>query len=170
MSENINLNSLFQRYWNDYQEGNTIGLAYEAQLREQCDLNEGLDSLKELDGFLTAIRRDVQLKLTKANLDLDNKGTKKLLLEKKEFCNLLLFIGFYTGHVLAKQHNVQAKFFTQAELQAIDKQFTNDDFIYSMAVMYAKDEKATLAEPITKMNKPWLFFVYEPMVMRLCGG
>ncbi len=172
MSENTDLNSLFNRYWKDYQEGNTIadGLAYENQLRQYCDLNGSLDSLKELDGFLTAIRRDMLEKISKANLKLDNKGIEEKLLQKKEFHNLLLFIGFYTGDVLAKQHKAQARFLTQSELQNLDKTFTSDNFIYSMAVFFTKDDTANFSEQVSKIKEPWLFFVYEPIIMRLCGG
>ncbi len=172
MSKNTNLDVLFRRYWKDYQEGNKIagGLAYENQLRQYCDLNEKLDSLKELDGFLTAVRRDVLAKVTKANLKLDNKGIEDLLLQKKEIRNLLLFIGLYTGHVLAKQHNAQAKFLTQSELQNLDTQFKSDSFVYSLGVMFNQNDNIKLSDKIANINQPYLFFVYEPMIMRLCGG
>ncbi len=172
MSKNTNLDVLFRRYWKDYQEGNKIagGLAYENQLREQCDLNESLDSLKELDTFLTAVRRDVVAKVTKANLKLDNKGIENLLLQKQEFRYLLRFLGLYTGHVLAKQHGAQARFLMNSQLQSLDKQFKSDDFVYSMAVIFTKNDKAKLSNKIATINKPWLFFVYEPIIMRLCGG
>ncbi len=172
MSKLTNLDSLFRRYWKDYQEGNKIagGLAYENQLREQCDLNESLDSLKELDTFLTAVRRDVLAKVTKANLKLDNKGIENLLLQKQEFRYLLRFIGLYTGHVLAKQHGAQARFLMNSQLQPLDKTFKSDNFIYSMAVVFTKNDKAKLSDKISTINKPWLFFVYEPIIMRLCGG
>ncbi len=172
MSENTDLNSLFHHYWQDYQEEKTVasGLAYENQLRQHCDLNESLDSLKELDGFLIAVRRDVLAKVTKANLNLDNKGIEDLLLQKEEFRNLLLFIGCYTGHVLAKQHDTQVNFLTQAQLQQINPQFKHDSFIYSMAVNYTKNKQTQFSEKISTINQPYLFFVYEPMIMRLCGG
>lgn len=83
-----------KNFWQDYMQGNPIGggTAYENKLRE-CRLDGSLDSLKQLDRLLLAIKKD----LHKRNYD------EKLVLQQNSFRNLLLFIMFYAGKVASHE-------------------------------------------------------------------
>ncbi len=175
-NQDSNLNALFNRYWQDYQQNRPIGggVAYESKLR-QCTLDGSLDSLKELDTFLTSIRSDLQHKFAQLGKSLSPQEKQNLAFKQDKFRALILFIGCYTGVVLAKAHQARPQFLNQAQLQQLDSNFVHDDFVYSMAVAYvAEDQQASIATrlspQVANIRKPWLFFVFEPIAMRLFGS
>lgn len=78
------------KFWQDYKNGHPIGggMAFESQVRT-CELDETVDSLKQLDKLLMTV---------KSNLT----GNEQDLLGRTDFRNFLLFMGFYAGRVVAK--------------------------------------------------------------------
>lgn len=82
-----------QTYWQDYERGNPIGggMSFEKRLRD-CALDDTLESLKRLDGLLSAIKSELST-LGKSESE---------LLRQSSFRNFLLFVGFYAGRVVAK--------------------------------------------------------------------
>ncbi len=176
-NQDSNLNALFNRYWQDYQQNRPIGggVAYESKLR-QCTLDGSLDSLKELDILLTAIRKDVHVKFVQSGKNYSNKEKQSILLKQDEFYRLVLFIGLYTGVVLAKVYKFTPQFINQSQLQQLvpqlEPQLASDDVTHSMAVNYIDSDKHHYLNntQVASLDRPWLFFVFEPIMMRLFGA
>lgn len=128
------LSSVAQAYWQDYREGRPIdgGVAFETMLRT-IPLDGSLASLTVLDSFLTQ---------AKPHLALDD----VTLMQRGDQRNLLLFIGFYAGFVLAYQaqglasaHHLPPVFEWVSHAQLCDTfaplaRLIDDDFSYSMAI------------------------------------
>lgn len=140
-------------YWQDFLAKRPIagGLAYEALLREYS-LDESLASLQRIDTLLSQIRRE----LIKA----DRWNEKKILSEER-YRNLLIFMGFYAGRVLALKWQHTAHWYGQFELQKRYPSLvlTADDFYQHMAVVYRQNDK----------SGDDLFFPLEPIGLRLFG-
>ena len=139
-------------YWQDFLTGHSIagGIAYQAQL-QTCQLDESLESLQRVDTLISKIRRDI----TKS-VELE----EAKLLTDEPYRNLLLFLAFYAGRVLAKQWGYMPHWYGQFELNKRypQLQLTGDDFYQHMAVVY---------------NDPThhsLFFALEPIGLRLFGN
>lgn len=144
-------------YWQDFLADRSIagGTAYESELRA-CTLDESLVSLQRVDILLSRIRRD----LIKAD-----KWDEAELLADGHYRNLMVFLAFYAGRVLAQQWQHTPRWYGQFELS---KRYPNlslisDDFYQHMAVVY-DDDSVEFGVGSTS-----LFFALEPIGLRLFG-
>lgn len=153
------LDYMAEGYWQDYLAQRSIagGIAYEVALRD-CELDESLDSLQRVDTLLTQIRRELIRSHT---------WDEKALLSDERFRNLLVFLAFYAGRVLAQQWQDTPHWYGQFEMRSRYPELPLgvDDFYQHMAVLYrdasANDIKSKKVAP--------LFFALEPIGMRLFG-
>lgn len=124
------LDYIAEGYWQDFLVSRPIagGIAYEAEL-PNCQLDESLASLQRIDTLLSQIRRD----MVKA-------GTwdETALLADEHYRNLLVFLAFYAGRVLARQWQNVPHWYGQFELRARypELPLITDDFYQYMAVLY----------------------------------
>ena len=154
------LDYVAQGYWQDFLAGRAVvgGIAYDARLHD-CALDESLESLQRIDRLLTYIRREM-IKSAEWN--------EVAALENEPLRNLIVFLAFYAGRVMAKQLNSTAHWYSQFELR---KRYPNlpldtDDFYQHMAVVFT----ATLAqESVNPHQTTPLFFALEPIGLRLFG-
>ena len=113
-----------QGYWQEFLAKRPVagGLSYEAQLQE-CQLDDSLASLQRVDTLLSKIRRD---SLKDASNTLSGSvnaittatyTSEQRLLSEDKFRNLLLFLAFYAGRVLAAQWDSRPHWYSQTELQ-----------------------------------------------------
>ncbi|OLF39386.1 MULTISPECIES: tetratricopeptide repeat protein [unclassified Psychrobacter] len=151
------LDHMAEGYWQDFIADRPIagGIAYEEQLHE-CQLDESLASLQRVDTLILQIRRD--LSKTK---DQSEGLNEVALLTDERYRNLLLFMAFYAGRVLAHQWQSEPHWYGQFELK---KRFDTlpliaDDFYQSMAVVYEDHSD----------NNANIFFALEPIGLRLFG-
>ena len=155
------LDYMAESYWQDFLAKLPIagGIAYEAALY-QCALDESLLSLQRVDTLLSQIRRD----LIKAN-----KWNEQALLADNSYRNLLLFLAFYTGRVLAKQWQHVPNWFGSFELRERYAQLPliADDFYQHMAVSY--HDGSVSADAIKSDSMAPVFFALEPIGSRLFG-
>lgn len=169
-TEKMPLDYIFETYWDDFQSNRPIdgGIAYESQLRK-CNLNGSLDSLKELDTLLTTVRKDIHDKFNKSGKKLTADEKRTMLFQQEKFRKFMLLIGFYFGRVLSKVYKSQVHFINQQHLKQIDERFASNDFMYFMAVKFVDDNKQHYLNTtkVQSINKPWLFFVFEPIATRL---
>jgi len=152
-------------YWQDFLAGRPIagGIAYEAELRD-CTLDESLSSLQRVDTLLSQIRRDL---IKTGNWDED------ALLTDERYRNLMMFLAFYAGQVLAQQWQATAHWYGQFELR---KRYpiwslSTDDFYQHMAVLYSENNSANInanANINDSASLP-IFFALEPIGLRLFG-
>lgn len=173
------LNTLAQAYWHDYQNNQPIaktdgGVAYEPQLR-QCKLDGSIESLKELDVLLTSVRQNLTNQLAKNSAQPIHKHQQQIL-TATTFRNFVKFIGFYTGTVLANQWQAQPMWHDVSSLKATTANtgfsINDNDFFHSAAVEFVPthNKGAILQTQVANLQMPWLFFVYEPIGMRLFGS
>ncbi len=154
------LDYIAQGYWQDFLTAQPIagGIAYEAQLLA-CHLDESLISLQRVDTLLTQIRRDVS---KSAHL---NEG---VILADEGYRNLLLFLAFYAGRVLANQWQSAPQWYGQFEIEKHypDLTLTADDFYQQMAMVY----DAVVDGNYAGNAQARLFFALEPIGLRLFGS
>lgn len=148
-------------YWQDFLANRAIagGIAYESELRD-CVLDESLASLQRVDTLLSQIRRD----LIKCG-DWDEAA----LLIDERYRNLVMFLAFYAGGVLAQQWQHTPHWYGQFELgkRYPELALITDDFYQHMAVVYRNDIQVTHTEVVSDNNL--LFFALEPIGLRLFG-
>lgn len=151
------LDYIAQGYWRDFLAQQPIagGIAYNVQL-QQCQLDESLISLQRLDTLMTQIRRDIS---KSAHLN------ESIILADERYRNLLLFLAFYAGQVLAKHWQQPPHWYSPFEISQRypDLRLTTDDFYQQMAVIYDYDNG-------TKHAAARLFFALEPIGLRLFGS
>ncbi|WP_352310942.1 tetratricopeptide repeat protein [Psychrobacter sp. W2-37-MNA-CIBAN-0211] len=154
-------------YWQDFLAGRPIagGIAYEAELRD-CTLDESLSSLQRVDTLLSQIRRDL---IKMGNWDED------ALLTDERYRNLMMFLAFYAGQVLAQQWQNTPHWYGQFELR---KRYpiwslSTDDFYQHMAVLYSENNSANINDSananINDSASLPIFFALEPIGLRLFG-
>ncbi|MGO3105404.1 MAG: tetratricopeptide repeat protein [Psychrobacter celer] len=147
-------------YWQDFLANRPIagGMAYESQLRA-CMLDESLASLQRVDTLLSQIRRD---------LIKTERWSEEMLLVDEHYRNLMVFLAFYAGRVLAQHWQQTPHWYGQFELgkRYPELALIREDFYQHMAVIYREDNEAT---EVTEANKPPLFFALEPIGLRLFG-
>ncbi|MGP5648099.1 tetratricopeptide repeat protein [Psychrobacter celer] len=147
-------------YWQDFLANRPIadGMAYESQLRA-CMLDESLASLQRVDTLLSQIRRD---------LIKTERWSEEMLLVDEHYRNLMVFLAFYAGRVLAQHWQQTPHWYGQFELgkRYPELALIREDFYQHMAVVYREDNKATEG---TEADKPPLFFALEPIGLRLFG-
>ncbi|WP_440463955.1 tetratricopeptide repeat protein [Psychrobacter sp. ASPA161_6] len=158
-------------YWQDFLAGRPIagGIAYEAELRD-CTLDESLSSLQRVDTLLSQIRRDL---IKTGNWDED------ALLTDERYRNLMMFLAFYAGQVLAQHWQNTPHWYGQFELR---KRYpiwslSTDDFYQHMAVLYCENNSANINDndninDSTNINDSAslpIFFALEPIGLRLFG-
>lgn len=155
--------------WQDFLAKRPIagGIAYESELYN-CQLDESLLSLQRIDVLLTQIRRD----MAKA-------GTwdEITVLADERYRNLLVFLAFYAGRVLARQWQNKPHWYGQFELHARYPKLSliTDDFYQHMAVLYGDD---SVSNPVQAsdiktngINRKFasVFFALQPIGLRLFG-
>ena len=154
------LDYIAQGYWQDFLTAQPIagGIAYEAQLLA-CHLDESLISLQRVDTLITQIRRDIS---KSAHL---NEGA---ILADEGYRNLLLFLAFYAGRVLANQWQSAPQWYGQFEIEKHypDLTLTADDFYQQMAMVY----DAVVDDNHAGDAQARLFFALEPIGLRLFGS
>ncbi|MDV2859179.1 sel1 repeat family protein [Psychrobacter sp. CAM01] len=147
-------------YWQDFLANRPIagGMAYESQLHA-CMLDESLASLQRVDTLLSQIRRD---------LIKTERWSEEMLLVDEHYRNLMVFLAFYAGRVLAQHWQQTPHWYGQFELgkRYSELALIREDFYQHMAVVYREDNKATEG---TEADKPPLFFALEPIGLRLFG-
>ncbi|MGP5529269.1 tetratricopeptide repeat protein [Psychrobacter celer] len=144
-------------YWQDFLANRPIagGMAYESQLRA-CMLDESLASLQRVDTLLSQIRRD---------LIKTERWSEEMLLVDEHYRNLMVFLAFYAGRVLAQHWQQTPHWYGQFELgkRYPELALIREDFYQHMAVIYRE------ATEVTEADKPPLFFALEPIGLRLFG-
>lgn len=145
-------------YWQDFTADRVIagGIAYETELRH-CQLDGSLTSLQRIDILLTQIRRD---------LIKSGQWQEEALLIDERYRNLIMFLAFYAGRVLAQQWQHVPHWFGQFELR---KRYPTlpliaDDFYQHMAAVYHGITDTNIDTDVTS-----LFFALEPIGQRLFG-
>jgi len=117
-------------YWQDFLARRSIagGIAYEEALHN-CQLDESLVSLQRIDTLLSQIRRD---RVKAGTWD------ETTILADERYRNLLVFLAFYAGRILARQWQNTPHWYGQFELRARYPKLamTTDDFYQHMAVLY----------------------------------
>lgn len=148
------LDYIAQGYWQDFLAAQPIagGIAYEAHL-QHCQLDESLISLQRVDTLLTQIRRELS---KSAHLH------EGVVLADERYRNLLLFLAFYAGRVLAKQWQSVPQWYGVFEIEKRypELALTTADFYQQMAVVYTN----------TQPDQAHLFFALEPIGLRLFGS
>ncbi|MGP5075050.1 tetratricopeptide repeat protein [Psychrobacter celer] len=150
-------------YWQDFLANRPIagGMAYESQLRA-CMLDESLASLQRVDTLLSQIRRD---------LIKTERWSEEMLLVDEHYRNLMVFLAFYAGRVLAQHWQQTPHWYGQFELgkRYPELALIREDFYQHMAVIYREATEATEVTEVTEADKPPLFFALEPIGLRLFG-
>lgn len=154
------LDYIAQGYWQDFLAARPIagGMAYETQLHE-CRLDDSLASLQRIDMLLTQIRRDMAK---------SDKLNEAVILADDKYRNLLAFLAFYAGRVLAYQWQHTAQWYGQFELAKRYPELivNSDDFYQHMAVIYRDGSQ----QRSTQQTAETLFFALEPIGLRLFGN
>ncbi|MBP2281345.1 hypothetical protein H4W00_002158 [Psychrobacter sp. PL19] len=170
------LDYIAEGYWQDFLASRPIagGIAYKVELHN-CQLDGSLISLQRIDTLLSQIRRDL------VKSDTWNETT---ILADERYRNLLVFLAFYAGRVLARQWQNPPHWYGQFELRTHYPELllTVDDFYQHMAVLYnevsataaAHDTKSSGNEDSNRVNhnehaRASVFFVLEPIGLRLFG-
>ena len=156
------LDYMAEGYWQDFLAGRAIagGIAYNESL-QACQLDESLLSLQRVDILLSQIRRDI-LKSAEPN--------EAEVLADERYRNLLIFLAFYAGRVLARQWHYMPKWYGQFELaKRYPDMSVADDFYQHMAVAY-RDLETDPETAIIKQDATALFFALEPIGQRLFGN
>ncbi len=156
------LDYMAEGYWQDFLAGQAIagGIAYHESL-QACQLDESLLSLQRVDILLSQIRRDI---LKSAALN------EAVVVADERYRNLLVFLAFYAGRVLALQWYYLPKWYGQFELA---KRYPDlpvaDDFYQHMAVAY-RDSNPKTETAVINQDAAVLFFALEPIGQRLFGN
>lgn len=154
------LDYIAQGYWQDFVSARAVagGMAYQEQL-QGCRLDGSLTSLQRIDTLLTQVRRDIAK---------SNSLNEATVLADDNYRNLLDFLAFYAGQVLAMQWRYRAQWCGQSELAKRYPELIidNDDFYQHMAVVY----RQPLQQALSKQSIPTLFFALEPIGLRLFGN
>lgn len=162
-------------YWQDFLANRPIagGIAYETELRD-CVLDESPASLQRIDTLLSQIRRDL---IKTSHWD------EETLLTDERYRNLMMFLAFYAGQVLAQQWQTTAHWYGRFELR---KRYPTwslsaDDFYQHMAVSYSENDcdgannsaNNSANKNNSNSNAPninsSIFFALEPIGLRLFG-
>lgn len=158
------LDYVAEGYWQDFLAQRPVagGIAYESKL-QACELDESLSSLQRIDALLSQIKRDLvkgdivdQDKVSASN------NRESSLLADDSFRNLLVFLAFYAGRVLARQWQSTPHWYSQSELRRRypELPLIAENFYQEMAVTYE----------LTTNHSSSLFFVLEPIGLRLFGN
>ncbi len=158
------LDYIAEGYWQDFLAQRPIagGIAYESKL-QACELDESLASLQRIDALLSQIKRDLvkgdivdQDKVSASN------NRESSLLADDIFRNLLVFLAFYAGRVLARQWQSTPHWYSQSELRRRypELPLIAENFYQEMAVTYE----------LTTDHSSSLFFALEPIGLRLFGN
>ncbi|WP_227428751.1 tetratricopeptide repeat protein [Psychrobacter sp. I-STPA6b] len=143
-----------EAFWSDYQESRPIdgGILYEDKLR-QCRLNGSMQSLQRLDKLLLELRQSLT-------------QTEMVFIDNTKNRNLLLFIGFYMGKILAQAWGVAPKWLSRSEvnLRYPHLRVDQDNPYHFMALEYLPRRFQTTHE------SKHLFFVLEPIAQCLFGN
>ena len=152
------LDYMAEGYWQDFLANRPIagGIAYGSALKD-CNLDESLLSLQRVDTLLSQIRRD----LIQAN-----KWQEQEILANSNYRNLLIFLAFYSGRVLAKHSQKNVHWYGQFELRERYPQLSIicDNFYQHMALFIEDDSPDRPIENIVP-----IFFALEPIGKRLFG-
>ncbi len=158
------LDYIAEGYWQDFLAQRPVagGIAYESKL-QACELDESLASLQRIDALLSQIKRDLVKGyiVDQSKVSASNNGESSLLADDS-FRNLLLFLAFYAGRVLARQWQSTPHWYSQSELRRRypELPLTAEDFYQEMAVTYE----------LTTDHSSSLFFALEPIGLRLFGN
>jgi len=171
------LDYIAEDYWQDFLAKRSIagGIAYEDALHN-CQLDESLESLQRVDTLLSQIRRD---RVKAGTWD------ETTILADGRYRNLLVFLAFYAGRVLARQWQNTPHWYDQIKLRNRypELAMTTDDFYQHMAVLY-NDTSVFIAATYNNENShdknhdadkynykviAPVFFALEPIGMRLFG-
>ena len=161
------LDYMAQGYWQDFLAGRAVagGITYDARLHD-CVLDESLESLQRIDRLLTYIRRGM-IKSAEWN--------EEAALENEQFRNLMVFLAFYAGRVMATQSKSTVHWYSQFEL---GKRYPNlplesDDFYHHMAAVFTATIAPQLIDAqhnsVDSYQTMPLFFALEPIGLRLFG-
>ncbi len=161
------LDYMAQGYWQDFLAGRAVagGIAYDARLHD-CVLDESLESLQRIDRLLTYIRREM-IKSAEWN--------EEAALENEQFRNLMVFLAFYAGRVMATQSKSTVHWYSQFEL---GKRYPNlplesDDFYHHMAAVFTATIAPQLIDAqhnsVDSYQTMPLFFALETIGLRLFG-
>lgn len=153
------LDDMAEDYWQDFLAKRPIagGIAYESALYN-CNLDESLLSLQRVDMLLSQLRRD---------LIQTDRWHERVILADNRYRNLLVFLAFYAGRVLARQSANKAHWYKQIELRDRYPQLPimADSFYQHMALSVENIALNTLK----KGARAPIFFALEPIGMRLFG-
>ncbi|MDO4427287.1 MAG: hypothetical protein Q4B88_04075 [Moraxella sp.] len=141
---------VFSAYWRDYQNGTPIGggMAYESRIRA-LTLDDSLDSLKQLDRLLIAVKKDVVAQ-----------GGEAVLLRQSTFRNFLLFLAAYAGRVVVHYLPAHAKSATWLPAEAL--------LDYAQDVSAGKFYTVTALKPALAIAVP--FYALVVVGAKLFGG
>ena len=158
------LDYIAEGYWQDFLAQRPVagGIAYESKL-QACELDESLSSLQRIDALLSQIKRDL-VKGDIVNVDKVSASSNEesSLLADDSFRNLLVFLAFYAGRVLARQWQSTPHWYSQSELRRRypELPLIAENFYQEMAVTYE----------LTTHHSSSLFFALEPIGLRLFGN
>ena len=148
------LDYIAEGYWQDFLAGRPVagGIAYETALHD-CALDESLESLQRIDTLLSQVRRD----MVKGGI-----WDEATSLVDEHYRNFMVFLGFYAGHVLARQWQHKPRWYGQFELHKRYPELSlmTDDFYQHMAASYRDEASKDAAS---------LFFPLEVIGLRLFG-
>lgn len=153
------LDDMAEDYWQDFLAKRPIagGIAYESALHN-CNLDESLLSLQRVDMLLSQLRRD---------LIQTDRWHERIILADNGYRNLLIFLAFYAGRVLARQSANKAHWYKQIELRDRYPQLPimADGFYQHMALSV----EGIAVNTLKKGARAPIFFALEPIGMRLFG-
>lgn len=153
------LDDMAEDYWQDFLAKRPIagGIAYESALHN-CNLDESLLSLQRVDMLLSQLRRD---------LIQTDQWHERIILADNGYRNLLVFLAFYAGRVLARQSANKAHWYKQIELRDRYPQLPimADGFYQHMALSV----EGIAVNTLKKGARAPIFFALEPIGMRLFG-
>lgn len=116
------------KLWQDFVQGSPIGggMMFESQVRS-CTLDDSMESLKQLDRLLLAVKKQF------AQADTDD----ETLLKRAEFRHFVLFLAGYVGRVLAKASGSLISWRNLDELTALHRlDVSAGKFFTAMAVTF----------------------------------
>lgn len=150
----------------------TTQMAYEQRV-SACQLDETLDSLKRLDLLLVQIRHEL----------ISEGVTESQFLSQQANRKFMLYLGQYSGQVLARQSNQRLKWLTSNELMALAQQLSvrskdnaapsvltidPNDFYHRLACVCRAQSQMDSVNLAADIHH--LFLVLQPIGMRLFGS